>query len=42
VWWYIPVVPALRRWRLKDNEFEARLNYIERSCLKKNQKMKNI
>jgi hypothetical protein len=32
VWWYIPVIPALRRWRQKDWEFEDSLDYTVRSC----------
>jgi hypothetical protein len=34
----MPVIPGLRRLRKKNPEFEARLRYIERSCLKKKKK----
>jgi hypothetical protein len=28
VWWYTPVIPALRRLRQEDLEFEASLGYV--------------
>jgi hypothetical protein len=34
--WYTPVIPALRRVRQEDLEFEVCLDYTERPCLKKN------
>jgi hypothetical protein len=33
-WWYTLVIPALRRQREEDCEFEASLDYV-RPCLKK-------
>jgi hypothetical protein len=36
----MPVIPGLRRLRKKNPEFEARLRYIERSCLKKKKERK--
>jgi hypothetical protein len=26
-WWYIPVIPALRKLRQEDHKFDARLGY---------------
>jgi hypothetical protein len=34
--WYTPVVPALRRLRQENCEFQASLDYIVKPCLKKN------
>jgi hypothetical protein len=33
MWWYIPVIPALRRLRQENYKFKASLCYIERPCL---------
>jgi hypothetical protein len=40
VWWHMPIIPALGRLRQKDSEFEVILDYIVRTCLKKNKKRK--
>jgi hypothetical protein len=32
--WYMPVIPALRRLKPKDLEFETTLGYIARPCPK--------
>jgi hypothetical protein len=31
----MPIIPAFRRLRQEDREFETSLDYIVRSCLKK-------
>jgi hypothetical protein len=28
-WWYVPVIPALGRWRRDDGELQASLGYAE-------------
>jgi hypothetical protein len=35
-WWQMPVIPALRRLRQKDQKFKASLGYLARPCLKQN------
>jgi hypothetical protein len=35
VWWFTPVIPALRRLRQDNHEFKVILGYVTRSCLKK-------
>jgi hypothetical protein len=37
-WWYIPVIPALRR--LRGRRMEVSLGYIARLCLNKTNKTK--
>jgi hypothetical protein len=34
-WWYIPIIPALRRLRQEDCEFKTSLGYIVKLYLKK-------
>jgi hypothetical protein len=31
IWWYTPVIPALRRLRQEDLKFQARLGYLMNS-----------
>jgi hypothetical protein len=33
-WWYTPIIPAFRRLRQEDHEFESSQHYIIRHCLK--------
>jgi hypothetical protein len=41
VWWYMPVISALRRLRQEDGEFKASLGYTAGPSLKKlNKKIK--
>jgi hypothetical protein len=40
VWWSTPVIPALRRLRQEDNEFEDSLGYTKTICQKTNTKKK--
>jgi tRNA A22 N-methylase len=35
-WWYMPVIPALRRQRQEEPQLKISLGYIVRPCLKKN------
>jgi hypothetical protein len=35
VWWYIPLIPGLRKLRQEDEKFEADLGHIVRPCPKK-------
>jgi hypothetical protein len=32
--WFMPVIPALRRWRQESCEFKASLDDIEKPCIK--------
>jgi hypothetical protein len=34
-WWYMPVIPALRKLKKEDLQFEASLGYVARHHLKK-------
>jgi hypothetical protein len=38
LWWYMPVIPALRRLRKEDHVFQVSLGYAARPCLKKTEK----
>jgi hypothetical protein len=38
VWWCIPTIPALKRLRQEDCEFQTRLGYLARLCLKQTNK----
>jgi hypothetical protein len=40
VWWYTPVIPALRRLWQEDQGLESNLGYIARPYLKKILKIK--
>jgi hypothetical protein len=39
VWWYIPIILALRRLRQADPEFEASLYYLSGPVSKQNKKL---
>jgi hypothetical protein len=38
IWWYMPLIPALRRWGQEDCDFKGILGYIVGLCLKKTKK----
>jgi hypothetical protein len=40
VWWYKPVIPALRRLRQEDLNFEATLSCTEKHCFNKRGRMR--
>jgi hypothetical protein len=40
--WYMPVIPALRRVKQKDQELEASLGYRVKACVKKKQQEREI
>jgi hypothetical protein len=42
VWWCTPVIPALRRQRQQNCEFEASLGLYRETCLKKRKKEKEL
>jgi hypothetical protein len=39
VWWYRPIIPALKRLRQEDLEFQFSLHYLVGRCLKKKKKI---
>jgi hypothetical protein len=41
VWWYTPIIPALRRLRQEDHKFKASLDYKERHYPKNKIKQEN-
>jgi hypothetical protein len=38
-WYFMSVIPELRRRRQKNTEFKASLGYVRRHCLKKKRKV---
>jgi hypothetical protein len=36
MWWFMPIIPALRRVRQKDHKFKASLGHTVRQCFKQN------
>jgi hypothetical protein len=40
MWWHMPVILVLWRFRQEHLEFKASLGYIVRNCLKKEKKIK--
>jgi hypothetical protein len=42
VWWYIPVIPAIRRLRWENPKFKPSLGYIVRPCLKKKKNVQGL
>jgi hypothetical protein len=40
MWWYIPVILAIRRLRQEDYKFKASLGYTGRTCVKTNKQQK--
>jgi hypothetical protein len=42
VWWFILVIPALRCLRQEDLEFEAKLGYTVRLCLRRSKEKKKL
>jgi hypothetical protein len=39
MWWHMPIIPALRRLRQEDPEFQVRLDCTVIPCLKTNKKL---
>jgi hypothetical protein len=35
MWWFVPIIPALKRWRQGEHQFEVSLGYKTRLCIKK-------